>query len=142
MTIKGLFLAAVLALVGVAAVAEDSEPSGHSEYNGFSIVAAADFPPAARPGDAGPVQTFEIIRPDMRGIALSRLVTTCECVQLEADRAQFGDGERAFLRLRNVKPTAGQNYTFYVQISSPESMVLKYETYVVSDNPPPADEQQ
>lgn len=118
--------------MGVTAMALD-ESQGRTEVNGYKIIAPADFPPSSRPGDAGPTQTFEIIRPNNQGIMLSRLLTSCECIQLEAEKAYFADGERAFLYLRNVKYSPGTTYPFYVQISSPESMVLRYDAFVKSD---------
>lgn len=137
MRAKFWLLAMALTLTAAAVFADDEEINGYSEYEGYSIVSPADYPPVAYPGDAGPMQTFEIVRPDARAITLSRLITTCECIQLEADQAEFADGERAFVRLRNVKPTEGKNYVFYVRISSPETVTLQHETYVVSDYPPP-----
>lgn len=128
------FLAAILAFVGAVAFAEDID--GQTEYNGYKIIAPADIPPSPTPGDPGPTQTFEIIRPDARGIMLSRLMTSCECIQLEAEKAYFGDGERAFVRLRNVKPTDRKVYPFYVQVSSPEKVTLRYDATVQSDVPP------
>lgn len=127
-------LAAVLAFVGAAALAGEAI-EGQTSVNGYTIIAPADIPPAPRPGDPGPTQTFEIIRPNAGAIMLSRLLTSCECIQLEAEKAYFAAGERAFVRLRNVKPTERKVYPFYVQISSPESVALRFDATVESTVP-------
>lgn len=136
MRIKFVSIVAAMVFAGVMACAGEGDPGGHAEYNGYMIVAASDIPPHQYQSDPGPVQIFEILRPGSGPITLSRLLTSCKCIQLEADKAEFGFGERAFVRLRNVLPTARKQYVFYVQVSSPESVLLKADAVVESYVPP------
>lgn len=132
----------MLGIMGMAYSEDEAEKEGVKDHNGYRLTAPADYPPRQNGDDPGPVQTFEIVRPGDVGILLSRLLTSCECIQLEADKAYFGDGERAFVRLRNVKPTSKRTYPFYVQLSSPEKMTLRYDAEVESYDPPADDEKE
>lgn len=87
------------------------------------------------PGDESPARVYEIIRPRGERITIGRLNTSCSCVRLEADKAVFERGERAFVILRNVRatPPNGQNYAFYVQVTSPIRTTLRADLFLQSD---------
>lgn len=131
-----LFL--VLAMVATASAAAAVEVSvknnvgGHFEYAGFTIVPAPDAAPV-REGDLSAARTFEIIRPYQQSISVGRLYTSCTCIQLEIEKKNYGYGERALITLRNVQPTKGQDYPFYVQLNSPIRVVLRHDAFVISD---------
>lgn len=126
---------AVLVAASTAAAVEVSVKNnvgGHFEYAGFTIVPIADLVPV-RADDLSAARAFEIIRPYQQAITVGRLYTSCTCIQAEIEKKDFGYGERAIITLRNVQPTQGQNYPFYVQINSPLRVVLRHDTFVISD---------
>lgn len=128
------FLVAALpatgAFSGEAVVSTMRNVSAYFQYGGFSI-APVDTMPAA--GDYGPAQRFQIVRPSSGGFSIGRLYTSCTCIQVSTGKRSFGHGEAAVLTVRNVLPTSGNTYPFYVQITSPIRATLRYDTYVVSD---------
>jgi hypothetical protein len=104
------------------------------EARGFRIIPAPDLSGDQPLGDEAPVFAVEIVRPRGERITINRLFTSCSCVQLEADKQTFEEGERAVLRFRNILPTppAGQIYAMYVQVTSPIRTTLRYDTFVQS----------
>lgn len=107
------------------------------EQNGFRINPAFDQSGQNIEGDLAPAQAFEILRPDGKAFSIGRLFTSCSCIQLEAPKRTFEDGERAILLLRNIHPTPtnGQIYAIFVQISSPIRATLRFDTFVQSNIP-------
>lgn len=106
-----------------------------TEERGYFITPAYESAGRVIPGDEGPTQAFEIIRPSDSRVSLGRLFTSCVCVQLESPKTTFERGERIVLTLRNVKatPPSGQTYAIYVQLTSPVRTTLRYDTFVQSD---------
>lgn len=133
---KCLFLALAMTLaVSAAAAVEVSTKNnigGHFEYAGFTVVPVSDAAPAYS-SDLSRAKVFEIIRPGQQSFSVGRLYTSCTCIQVEIEKKSFYAGERALVTLRNVQPTEGQNYPFYIQISSPVRAVLRHDTFVISD---------
>ncbi len=115
-----------------------NQRSAVTEYSGFSLVHIGTEPEG--PGDLAPPQLFEIIRPGQQAFSLGRLYTSCVCVTLEADKAQFAAGERAVLRLRNVRPSPpeGTMYALYAQLRSPVRTILRADTFLQSSQFIPA----
>ncbi len=103
----------------------------YMEYYGYSIKPIGT---TITPGDPGPTQLFEITRPSNGSFTIGRLYTSCTCIQLSANQTSFGSGESAVLSVRNVLPTSGKTYPFYVQITSPIRATIRYDTYVISDS--------
>lgn len=120
---------------GQAVVSTMANVPAVSSSRGFYIAPVTDVRHVGIAGDETHPQVFEIIRPRGEAIAIGRLHTSCSCVQLETYKSRYGSGERAFITLRNVRPTPpdGQMYAFYVQIVSPQRATLRYDTFVRSD---------
>lgn len=99
---------------------------------GFQMIPVYEMPIA---GDEAPARVYEIIRPRGERIIIGRLNTSCSCVRLEAGKSVFERGERAFVTLRNVRPTPsnGQTYAFYVQLTSPIRTTLRTDLFLQSD---------
>ena len=133
----GLWAVALLAAAfgsvfsGEAVVSTMQNVPAHFDYKGYAIRPAGT---AAAPGDQGPTQLFEIVRPSNGAFSIGRIHTSCTCIQVTADKKSFADGESAVLRVRNVLPTRGNTYPFYVQLTSPVQATIRYDTYVISDN--------
>ena len=111
--------------------------------DGIRVVAAEDIPEDMRKSyteDYGPVQVLEIIRPDRGPISVGRLMTSCSCLRAAMPKRDFAQAERAFIEVRNVKPTqpAGATYLVFARISSPYAATLQYELYAKSDRAPTA----
>lgn len=106
---------------------------GHMEYAGYTIVPAVDVAAPVHPEDPGPTRVFELIRPYNQSVTLGRLYTSCTCIRMETDKKSYGSGERVLITVRNVQPTKGQTYPFYVQVNSPLSVILRHDIHVVSD---------
>ncbi len=106
-----------------------------ANVSGFYIAPATDYLVTVIPGDEAAPKLFEIIRPNSEPFSIGRLLTSCSCVRLESYKTSFGPGERAFLTLRNIRPTppTGRNYAFFVQLIAPERATLRYDVYVISD---------
>jgi hypothetical protein len=104
------------------------------EARGFYLTPAQDLSGDIIPGDELPVMAIEIIRPRGEKVSIGRLFTSCSCIQLESDKRVFEEGERAVLRLRNIRPTvpAGQIYAIYVQLTGPIRSTLRYDTFLQS----------
>lgn len=103
-----------------------------SNMGGISLTPVGTQP--ASYDDLAPVQLFEITKSANESISIGRMFTSCTCVRLESDKRTFGPGERAILRMRNVQatPPGGQSYALYVQLTSPTSITLRYDTFVQS----------
>ncbi|MDR1613050.1 MAG: hypothetical protein LBT97_09760, partial [Planctomycetota bacterium] len=134
-----LVLCAGLVAAGERIVSQSGLVDGVFERGGFSISPARDVAPEQYSDDPGPAQVFEILRPGQAPLRIGRLHTSCSCIELSAERRDFGRGERAFLRLRNVKPTVkgGATYSFFVQITEPARETLRYDVFVDSAAPGP-----
>lgn len=113
-------------------VSTQNNIGGYFEYAGFTIVPAGDAVPA-RSGDLSAARAFEILRPGQQAFTVGRLYTSCNCFQIEIGKKRFMAGERAIVTLRNVRPTTGRNYPFYIQIGSPLRVVLRHDAYIISD---------
>lgn len=133
------FFVCVLALLSACLPSSAVEVStknnigGLFEYAGFTIVPVEDayVPPEA--GDLSSPKAFEIIRPGQQAFSIGRLFTSCTCFRIATDKKVYMTGERAFIALRNVQPTKGQNYPFYVQLTAPVSVVLRHDAFIISD---------
>lgn len=130
-----LFLAAVGAAHAASAASPVAGAGSAAGDRGFFIVPVYDVRAIRTAADSGQPQIFEIIRPNGAPITLGRLNTSCSCVQLEAEKREYAQGERAFLILRNVRatPPDGRMYAFYVQIAAPIATTLRADTFVRSD---------
>ena len=106
--------------------------------DGIRVVPATDVPSKVYTEDYGPSQVLEIIRPDMGPISVSRLGTTCSCIQAFMGKKVFAQGERALVEIRNVKPSqaGGAEYGVFVVLTSPYRAALQAEVFVKSDRKP------
>ncbi len=106
--------------------------------DGIRVVPASDILPRVYTEDYGPSQVLEIVRPRMEPIVVSRLATTCSCVRAVMTKKTFDRGERAFVEIRNVKPSvpAGAEYGVFVVLASPYPAALQTEVFVKSDRKP------
>lgn len=141
--IMGLILAACLSLAG-AAMAQDGLVStmelmeGITAIDGIRIVKPDDRSGTVYTEDYGPSQVLEIIRPNMGPITVGRLSTSCTCISAIMEKKTFGQGERAFIEVRNVKQSqpAGATYAVWAQLVSPYRAALQFEMFVKSDRKP------
>lgn len=112
-----------------------------TSHDGFSIAPAKGAIPRVYTEDSAPVQVFEIIRPDLRPFSVGRVLSSCACLSVSLDKADFGPGEQAFVEVRNVKPTQpdGATYAFFIEIDQPFRQILQYDVFVKSErrSPPP-----
>lgn len=101
---------------------------------GMRIAPADDAPVNVYTEDLSPPQVLEIIRPDMAPITVGRLYSSCTCVRVSLTKRHFGQGERALLEVRNVKPTVagGAKYAIFVQLTEPVKETLQYDIFVKS----------
>ncbi|MDR1744353.1 MAG: hypothetical protein LBS30_01205 [Planctomycetota bacterium] len=108
--------------------------------DGIRVAAAKDVPQKSYTEDYGPVQVLEIIRPDQGPISVGRLMTSCSCLKATLAKRDFAQGERAFIEVRNVKPTQpqGATYLVFARLASPYAATLQYELYAKSDRAPAA----
>lgn len=130
--LTALFLIAACgyAFSGDAVVSTMKNVSAYFDFYGYSI---RPIGTTTTPGDHGPTQLFEIVRPSYGSLTIGRIYTSCTCIQVTADKRTFASGESAVLTVRNVLPTSGNTYPFYVQVNSPIKTTLRYDTYVISD---------
>ncbi len=107
-------------------------PAAVTDAHGFAIVPVQELRVS---GDEGAARVYEIIRPNGEGFTIGRLNTSCTCVRLETRQSSYAPGERAFITLRNIRPTPpeGRMYTFYVQVTSPVRATLRGDTFVQSE---------
>lgn len=125
-----LLLFAGAALSGEAVVSTMKNVAAYFDFYGYSIRPVGT---TTTPGDDGPTQLFEIVRPSFAGFTIGRIYTSCTCIRVTSDKRSFAAGEIATLTVRNVLPTSGNTYPFYVQLTSPVRATLRYDTYVISD---------
>ncbi len=123
-------LAAPVACAGQGLVSTKKNVSAYMDFNGYHITPVGKM---TVPGDLSDAQIFEINRPGMGPITLGRLFTSCTCIQASTEKRKYARGETATITLRNVRPTTGQTYPFYVQVTSPIRATLRYDTWVISD---------
>ncbi|MCD8351170.1 MAG: hypothetical protein LUC93_11230 [Planctomycetaceae bacterium] len=121
---------ASLATAGQGLVSTKKNVSAYMEFNGYHLTPIGKM---EIPGDQSAAQLFEVTRPGMGPITLGRLFTSCTCIQATAEKRKFARGETVTIMLRNVRPTTGQTYPFYVQVTSPIRATLRYDTWVISD---------
>ncbi len=133
---------AFLCVVGAAAPVFSAEEALESSLemdfgaiaaiDGIRVVAAEGVQGNSYTEDYGP---SEIIRPDQGAIAVGRLMTSCSCLRAVMGKREFGAGERAFIEVRNVKPTQanGATYLVFVRLSEPYQATLQYELFVKSE---------
>ncbi len=84
------------------------------------------------PGDYAAAQVFELVNGWGGAVKLGRLTTSCGCIVLTSAKSEYGAGEKIELVLRNVRPSSGHTYAFYVHILEPTRTVLQQEVYVLS----------
>lgn len=104
------------------------------EAAGIRIVPAPDIPSKSYTEDLAPPQVLEIIRPNQEPVLVGRLYSSCACVRVSLDKRRFGQGERAFLEVRTVKPTPaeGATYALFVELAHPVRETLQYDIFVKS----------
>lgn len=118
--------------------------SAHGTIDGVRLVPAKDVPASVYTEDHAPPQVLEIIRPGQAPISVGRLMTSCTCLRATMEKRDFGQGERALIEVRNVKPTPpeGATYLVFVRLNQPFQATLQYELFVRSTPkqaaPPPA----
>lgn len=123
----------LLSAAGAVEVSTKNNIGGHLEYAGYTIVPVHDVAASVKPGDHAAAQMFELIRPSNQAVTIGRLYTSCTCIRMETEKKSYGAGERVLITVRNVQPSKGQTYPFYVQIASPIRVVLRHDAYVISD---------
>ncbi len=107
--------------------------------DGIRVAKAEDVPGTLYTEDYSLSQVFEILRPDMGPVEVSRLATTCSCLRASMEKKQFAQGERALIEIRNVRPSVpgGAEYGLFVVLDSPYRIPLQAEVFVRSDRTPP-----
>ena len=137
------FLVAIALLASVK-TAGGSEPalvssmemdfSAITAIDGIRVVPAKDMPGKIYTEDHAPSQVLEIIRNGQAPITVGRLMTSCSCLRATMEKKDFGQGERAFIEVRNVKPTQpnGATYLVFVQLHQPYKSTLQHELFVKS----------
>ncbi len=100
-----------------------------ASYDGIRIVPATDLPPLNYTEDQGALQVLEIIRTRMEPITVGRLSLSCSCMQATLEKRSFGQGERAFVVVRKVKPSPrpGATFALFVQLTAPYKAALQYD---------------
>lgn len=142
-TIMSLILSACVSLAGSAA-AQDGLVStmelmeGIAAIDGIRIVKPADRSGTVYTEDYSASQVLEIIRPNMVPVTIGRLSTSCTCITASMEKKTFAQGERAFIEVRNVKPSkpGGATYAVWAQMTSPYRAALQFEMRVLSDRTP------
>lgn len=111
---------------------------GAFEVDGFAVVQVNDLRPAPWSGDLSPPLLFEIVRPDAGAVSVGRILSSCTCLAIRTPRRDFARGERAFIELRNIKPTPaeGATYAFFVQLTAPREVTLRFDVFVKSEQRP------
>ncbi len=84
------------------------------------------------PGDYSAAQVFELVNWTGGAVKLGRLTTSCGCIALTSAKNEYGAGEKIELLLRNVRPSSGRTYAFYVHIIEPVKTVIQQEVFVLS----------
>ncbi len=135
------FLGILWAACSAVAAGEALESSMEMDFNaiaaidGIRIVAAEGIQGNSYTEDYSPSQVLEIIRPGQVPISVGRLMTSCSCLRATLEKRDFGQGERALIEVRNVKPTqpAGATYLIFARLNRPYAATLQYEHFVKSD---------
>ncbi len=98
-------------------------------YDGIRIVPATDAPPLDYTEEHGASQVLEIIRTRMEPITVGRLSLSCSCMQATMDKRAYGQGERAFIVVRKVKPSPrpGATFALFAQLTAPYKAALQYD---------------
>ncbi len=93
---------------------------------GYRLVPAPDVPPGNHPGDFGPSQWFEVVRPGNGPVRVGRLSVTCTCVGARIPKRHYGAGERILVEARMISKPARNNLTYglYVNILEPVETVV------------------
>lgn len=133
--------AALFLCLSVPAAAAELVSSMEMDFNaiaaidGIRVVAATDVPGKSYTEDYGPSQVLEIIRGNQAPISVGRLMTSCSCLRATLEKRDFGQGERALIEVRNVKPTQpnGAEYGIFVRLTEPYKATLQYELFAKSD---------
>lgn len=109
--------------------------SAIAAVDGIRLVKAEDVSGNVYTEDCGPSQVLEIIRPNQGPIHIGRLTTSCACLQATMAKREYGQGERAFIEVRNVKPTVpdGATYLVFAQLAAPYKETLQFELFAKSD---------
>lgn len=109
--------------------------SAVAAVDGIRLVKADDVPGNVYTEDCGPSQVLEIIRPNQGAIHVGRLMTSCACLQATLAKREYAAGERAFIEVRNVKPTVagGATYLVFAQLTAPHKETLQFELFAKSD---------
>jgi hypothetical protein len=110
----------------------------YGAVDGIRVVPATDVPGKIYTEDYSSSQVFEIVRPGMGPVSVSRLATTCSCIRATLAKKTFAQGERAFVEIRNVKPSVpeGAEYGVFVVLGEPYRLALQAEVFVKSDRVP------
>ena len=85
------------------------------------------------PGDKSAAQVFELVNMTGEAVKLGRLTTSCGCITLTSAKSEYAAGEKIELTLRNVRPSSGHTYAFFVHVQSPVRVMLQRDVYVISD---------
>lgn len=85
------------------------------------------------PGDKSAAQIFELVNETGEAVKLGRLTTSCGCIVLTSAKSEYAAGEKIELTLRNIRPSSGHTYSFFVHVQSPARVMLQHEVYVISD---------
>lgn len=110
----------------------------YAAVDGIRVVPAEGIPAKIYTEDYSPSQVLEIIRPDQGPISVGRLATSCACLRASLPKQTFAQGERAFIEVRNAKPTQpnGATYAIFVQLTSPHKLALQYDYFAKSTRKP------
>lgn len=113
---------------------------GVGAIDGIRIVRADDVPGNVYTEDYGNSQVLEIIRPNQAPFHIGRLTTSCACLQATMAKREYGQNERAFIEVRNIKPTLpeGATYLIFAQITAPYKATLQFELFAKSNRAPAA----
>ena len=129
---------AALSAIFLSVLACRAAPAGEPKGSALIFLAPAKgVPGRIYTGDLAPSQVLEIIRPETVAITVSRLSTSCTCLAVGVEKKTFDPGERAFVEVRNVKPTppAGATYMVFVELTGPARELLTYDLFVKSGFP-------
>jgi hypothetical protein len=101
---------------------------------GFFLRPAIDQAGRHYSGDWAGSQVIEVIRPEMAAIRIRFIAVSCDCLRVEMAKRDYAAGERAFLEVRNVKktPDGGATYAIFLELETPERLVLEYDLFMRS----------
>ncbi len=85
------------------------------------------------PGDKSAAQIFELVNETGEAVKLGRLTTSCGCIVLTSAKSEYAAGEKIELTLRNIRPSSGHTYAFFVHVQNPARVMLQHDVYVISD---------